>query len=177
MDGLRAERLTHNGRRDETMKQNTAGALYAIAARRMAAAGSEMPCSAAVFTVLSQAEPEQVRYPLLAGLENADFLEAAFLLLLERPVDAETRAAWSRRYDLPRPQFQTAVLRSVLHSQEYTAHMFSRPLTGCPLPLTDANAGVRVQVAAQPMPERLLRIYRRMPGPMKRLAKKLAGKE
>lgn len=159
------------------MKQNTAHALYAIAERRMTQAGAQMPCSAAVFAVLAQAEPDCVRYPLMRGLNNPDFLEAAFLLLLERPVDPDTKAAWSRQFDLPQTQFQTAVLRSVLHSPEYAAHIFSRPLIDCPLPLTDANMGVKVQVAAQPMPERLLRMYQKMPKPMKKLAKKIAGKE
>jgi len=160
------------------MKKQTVGALYAIAAQRMAAAGCEMPCSAEVFAVLSQAEPDRVPYPALSGLCNADFLEAAFLLLLERQVDPDTRTAWQKQFALPSRQFQTAVLRSVIHSPEYAAHLFARPLTDCPLPLTDAEtAAVRVQVAAQPMPERLLRMYRRMPKPMKKLAKKLAGKE
>ena len=149
--------------------------LYQLTAARMDAASQEMPCSEAVFAVLTDARPDCVSYSAMAGLSNLDFLEAAFLLLLQRPVDDAAKKSWSAKLSLPRTEFQTAVLRAVLHAQEYQQHL--RPLTGCPLPLADDAARIHVQVTAQPMPARLLRIYRKMPRPVQILAKKIAGKE
>ena len=60
--------------------------LYGIAAERMQAANRQMPCSEAVFSVLTAAAPDAVSYPAMAQLGNADFLEAAYLLLLGRPL-------------------------------------------------------------------------------------------
>ena len=57
-----------------------ARAIYHIAADRMQAAGQKMPCSEAVFSVMTNAAPDTVSYRQLAGLDNADFLEAAYML-------------------------------------------------------------------------------------------------
>lgn len=149
--------------------------IYQLADTRMQSAGGTMPCSEALFAALAVQAPDAVDYPALAALENADFLEAAFLLLLTRPVDEGTKNAWQPRIaGLQKEEFQTAVLRSVLRSAEYQQHQI--PLLRCPLPVTEATPQISVQVAPQQMPERLVRVYRKLPAPMKKLAKKLAGK-
>lgn len=151
-----------------------ARALYRLAAERMQAAGCEMPCSEAVFSVLTAASPEGVSYAALEQLENADFLDAAYLLLLERPIDAPARKAWQEQLSLPAPEFRTRVLTTILRSAEYQQHRI--PLTGCPLPLAE-DQGQNLLISAQALPERLVRMYQKMPRPMQQLAKKIAGKE
>lgn len=149
--------------------------IYRLAEERIEAAEGKMPCSAALFEALAAQRPDAADYALLADLNNADFLEAAFLLLLCRPVDDGTKAAWQPRTESLAPaEFQTAVLRSVLRSAEYQQHQI--PLLHCPLPVTDSTPQIQVQVAAAQMPDRLVRVYRKLPAPMKRLAKKIAGK-
>ena len=151
-----------------------ARAVYGIAAERMQQAGAEMPCSENVFAILNAAQPDAVRYDEIAALGNADFLEAAYYLLLRRPLDAPSRADWQGKLAQPEPQFQTLVLKTILHSAEYQQHRV--PLTGCPLPLAE-ESGQNLMIAAQAMPERLVRLYQKMPRPVQKLAKKLAGKE
>ena len=151
-----------------------ARAVYGIAAERMAQAGAEMPCSENVFAVLTAAKPDAVQYKEIAALSNADFLEAAYYLLLRRPLDAPSRTDWQSKLSLPETAFHTLVLKTVLHSAEYQLHRI--PLTGCPLPLAEEN-GQNLIIAAQAMPERLVKMYQKMPRPMQKLAKKLAGKE
>ena len=94
--------------------------IYKLAESRIEAAGAKMPCSAALFEALAAQRPDSVDYTLLKDLDNRDFIEAAFSLLLGRPLDDATRAAWQDRTDsMPQEQFRTAVLRSVLRSPEY----------------------------------------------------------
>ena len=149
-------------------------AVYGIAAERMHQAGAEMPCSEDVFAVLTAAQPDAVRYDEIAALGNADFLEAAYYLLLRRPLDAPSRADWQGKLSEPAPQFQTLVLKTILHSAEYQRYRI--PLTGCPLPLAE-ESGRNLMIAAQAMPERLVKMYQKMPRPMQKIARKIAGKE
>lgn len=148
--------------------------LYRLAAERMHAADCEMPCSEDVFAVLTAAAPDGIPYAALAHLENADFLEAAYLLLLERPLDEAARKSWQEQLSLPAEDFRTRVLTTVLRSAEYQHHRV--PLYGCPLPLAE-DQGQNLLISAQALPERLVRMYQRMPRPMQKLAKKIAGKE
>lgn len=149
--------------------------IYRLADQRIRAAGSEMPCSEELFTALAAVTPGTFDYPLLANLNNGDFLSAAFQLLLERPLDDGTRAAWQDRIaSLPAEEFHTAALHSVLCSDEYRQHQVL--LLRCPLAITEEAQPVQVQIATSRVPDWLMRVYRRLPAPLKKLAKKLAGK-
>ena len=149
--------------------------LYGIAAERMQTAGREMPCSEAVFSVLTAAAPDAVSYPALEQLNNSDFLEAAYLLLLGRPVDEPSRAVWQAQFSLPEQAFRTAVLKTIVTSAEYQKHRI--PLRGCPLTLSEDEPDQNLLISAQAMPERLVKMYQHMPRPLQKLAKKIAGKE
>lgn len=149
--------------------------LYGIAAERMQAAQRDMPCSDAVFSVLTAAAPDAVSYPAIAQLGNADFLDAAYLLLLDRPIDAPALALWQPQFELSTQDFQTAVLKTIIRSSEYQKHRI--PLIGCPFTLADDEPQQNLLVSAQTLPPRLVRIYQRMPRFLQKLAKKIAGKE
>ena len=151
-----------------------ARAIYRIAADRMQAAGQEMPCSEAVFSVMTNAAPDTVSYRQFAGLDNADFLEAAYMLLLGRPLDDPSRASWQGSLPLPQTEFRTVVLKTIMQSGEYKKNRI--PLTDCPFRLSD-GAQQNLLISAQAMPQRLVRMYQKMPRFMQKLAKKAAGKE
>ena len=149
--------------------------LYGIASERMHAANRQMPCSEAVFSVLTAAKPDAVSYPAMAKLGNADFVEAAYLLLLGRPIDEPSRATWQAQFAQPEQEFRTTVLKTIIQSGEYQKHRI--PLTGCPLSLSEDEPDQNLLISAQAMPERLVRIYQKMPRFLQKLAKKIAGKE
>ncbi len=148
--------------------------LYRLAAGRMQAAGSEMPCSEEVFSLMTAASPDAVSYPAMRTLSNPDFLEAAYMLLLGRPVDEPSREVWQGSIPLPQTEFQTLVLKTIVQSAEYRKHPV--PLMGCPLTLSDGEQQ-NLLISAQAMPERLVKMYQKLPRPMQKLAKKIAGKE
>lgn len=149
--------------------------LYGIASERMQAAQRNMPCSEEVFSVLTAAAPDAVSYPAMAQLENPDFLDAAYLLLLGRPIDAPAQAAWQPQIELPTQAFRTAVLQTIIRSSEYQKNRI--PLAGCPLTLAEDEPQQNLLVSTQTIPPRLVRIYQRMPRFLQKLAKKIAGKE
>ncbi|MBP0975889.1 MAG: DUF4214 domain-containing protein [Oscillospiraceae bacterium] len=149
--------------------------LYGLAAERMQAAGRQMPCSEAVFSVLTAAAPDAVSYRAMETLNNPDFLEAAYLLLLGRPVDAPSLDVWKAQFSQPEQEFRTAVLKTIITSAEYQKHRI--PLTGCPLMLAEDEPQQNLLISSQALPERLVKMYQHMPRPLQKLAKKIAGKE
>ncbi len=148
--------------------------IYQLAAQRMQAAGQQMPCSEAVFSVMTGAAPDGVSYRQIGHLENADFLEAAYMLLLGRPLDEPSRKTWQSSLSLPKQALQTLVLKTIMQSGEYQKSRI--PLTDCPFPLFDGEQK-NLLISSQALPERLVRIYQKMPRFMQKLAKKAAGKE
>ncbi len=148
--------------------------IYQLAAQRMQAAGKQMPCSEAVFSVMTGAAPDGVSYRQIGHLENADFLEAAYMLLLGRPLDEPSRKTWQSSLSLPKQALQTLVLKTIMQSGEYQKSRI--PLTDCPFPLFEGEQK-NLLISSQALPERLVRIYQKMPRFMQKLAKKAAGKE
>ena len=148
--------------------------IYRIAAERMQTAGAQMPCSEEVFSVMTNAAPDTVSYRQFGHLDNADFLEAAYMLLLGRLLDEPSRQSWQSSLTLPKDAFQTLVLKTIMQSGEYRDKRI--PLTDCPLRLVEGDQQ-NLLISAQAMPQRLVRIYQKMPRFMQKLAKKAAGKE
>ncbi|MBR5723253.1 MAG: hypothetical protein IKX57_06440 [Oscillospiraceae bacterium] len=148
--------------------------IYQLAAQRMQAAGQQMPCSEAVFSVMTGAAPDGVSYRQIGHLENADFLEAAYMLLLGRPLDEPSRKTWQSSLSLPKQALQTLVLKTIMQSGEYQKSRI--PLTDCPFPLFEGEQK-NLLISSQALPERLVRMYQKMPRFMQKLAKKAAGKE
>lgn len=149
--------------------------MFRLAETRMQAAEREMPCSEAVFLVMTGAQPDAVSYRDIESLGNADFLEASYLLLLGRPLDEQAKVVWQESIALPKTEFHTAVLKTIIQSSEYQTQRM--PLTDCPLQLADEEKQQNVLVSAQVLPDRLVRMYQAMPRFMQKLAKKIAGKE
>lgn len=151
-----------------------ARAIYGIADAKMAEHGKKLPVSEDVFSVLTAATPDGVSYPAMKPLGNEDFLDTAFLLLLGRPIDDSTKSAWKGNFPLPKEQFQTAVLNSILGSAEYQRNCI--PLRDCPLAVSLPTPQLTVCVVNQGMPDRLVRVYQKLPQPLRKVAKKIAGK-
>ena len=148
--------------------------IYRIAEKRMQTAGQQMPCSEEVFSVMTNAAPDRVSYRQFGQLCNADFVEAAYMLLLGRPLDEPSRKTWESSLALPQQEFQMLVLKTILRSGEYQKNRI--PLTDCPFPLFDGEQQ-NLLISSQAIPQRLVRFYQKMPRFMQKLAKKAAGKE
>lgn len=158
-----------------TAPTDTALRIYRLAAARLYAADMQPVCTEGVFAVLAALAPDHVSYSLFEGLCNEDFLHAVYYALLGRAIDAAALHRWKMQLHLPKEQFRTAVLHTVLASPEYRIR--SLPLTDCPLPIASAAPQVTITTAVQGLPPRLVRIYRALPPFLQRMAKRIAGKE
>lgn len=152
-----------------------AQAIFAAANDRLLAAGERSICSQAVFCALASTAPDMVSYTLFEDLSNEDVLQAGYLLLLRRPVDAAALAVWRTRLDESPQVFRTALFNSLLSSREYRNHPI--PLSDCPLPLAVAAPQLTLHMANRGLPQRLIRIYQKLPRSLQRVAKRIAGKE
>lgn len=152
-----------------------AKAIFAVADARLQQAGEQPICSQAVFCALASAAPDVISYTLFDDLSNEDVLQAGYLLLLRRPVDAAALAVWSTRYDESPQVFRTALFNSLLSSQEYRSRPI--PLSDCPLPLAVTAPQLTLYMANGGLPRRLVRIYQKLPRSLQRVAKRIAGKE
>jgi hypothetical protein len=112
---------------------------------------------------------------LAAEPDNIRFLHKAFLLLLRRPIDLNTLEVLRAQTEQPVDDFRTGVITGIKSSEEFV-------LSRCILrnnPYTDSTPCSAIPVSGRfssvTLPERLLRIYRKMPAPMKKAAKKILG--
>ena len=157
----------------QTQTEQLARAIYRTAAENMHAAGRTMPCTGDVFAVLTNAHPCFADYGALRGLTNSEFVQAAFVLLLQRPLDEKTAAYWQRQAFRSPRAFQTAVLRAVLSSAEYRQRGI--PLLHCELPVSASPQPDSMEISL-PFSAVLRRMYRRMPAPVRGLIRRAAGR-
>ena len=153
--------------------EQLARAIYRTAAENMYAAGRKMPCTEDVFAVLTDAHPCFADYGALRGLTNSEFVQAAFVLLLQRPLDEQTAAYWQRQAFRHPRAFQTAVLRTILSSAEYRQRGI--PLLHCALPVAASPQTGGAEISL-PFSAYLRRMYRRMPAPVRGLIRRAAGR-
>ena len=95
--------------------------------------------------------------------------------MLQRPIDAGALETISKQANEPVQDFQSGVVSGLKGSDEF---VMSRTILEHNL-YTDnapyAEAPVTGRFSSVPLPERLLRFYRKMPEPMKKAAKKILG--
>lgn len=149
-------------------------AVYDTVSEHMQNAGGELACSKNTFLTWATAAPVEVDLLDLAGEEdNREFLDKAYLLLLRRMVDKDAVEHWEPRLEEPPREFQTNVVRTIINSPEFApAHVRVRNN----LYSTHAAYLGRPRVGGPvAVPERLLRIYHKLPEPVKKAARKLMG--
>lgn len=106
--------------------------------------------------------------------ENSVFLHKAYLAILQRPIDDTALENWEQRLSLPKYEFQQLVITSLVTSQESM---------NCRVKIKNNIFPARVKrtisapqgVSSIPLPEKLLRIYRRQPETFKKIVRKIMG--
>ena len=152
--------------------------LYDIVEQRMQDTGKTLTDTAPkdCCLLLAECPPDRAdALPLCSETDRVQFLHKAYYLLLRRPIDAGTLRTLSAQTEMPDDDFRRNVFNSIKGSEEFA-------LSRCILqndPYADntpyAGASIHSRAASITLPERLLRLYRKMPAPMKKAAKKLLG--
>ena len=151
--------------------------IYNIVNENMQNAGEAFRTPEICFEKITSSDPVTADISELAEIsDNSDFLLTAYRILLQRNIDDNARKSWEERMNLPSPEFQKLVVRSILRSAEF-ANTRIKVKNNI---YSEKNAfggnieGIR-KASSVTMPEKLMNMYRKMPAPVKRAAKKIMG--
>jgi len=127
------------------------------------------------YMYMVQCSPDNVNVPELSDCtDNKTFLETAYMAFLQRPVDDKAFENWKDRFSLPENEFRTAVIHTLVSSQEFANTMITVENniynSGEMAVSGNAVAGSSVR-----WPEKLLRFYRKQPEFVKKVVRKSMG--
>ena len=123
------------------------------------------------------AKPGTVDIMKLSRERNNDtFVKKAYIFMLNRQIDGTALRVWKTHYKLPPEEFQRRVIASIKESDEFFKNqvkmynnIYSENTSfGGSLAGIGRSAGITV-------PERMMKIYRKMPLFMRNAAKKVLG--
>ena len=151
--------------------------IYNIVSENMKNAGGQFQTPQICFEKMISSHPMIADISDLAEItDNSAFLVAIYRILLQRNIDENARKSWEDRINLPAPEFQRLVVRSILRSAEFAEkrmkvknNIFSEKNA-----FGGSADGIR-KASSVTMPEKLMNVYRKMPAPMKKAAKKIMG--
>ncbi len=136
--------------------------------------GQTLPCAKETFLHATEDDPNSVDIlELSRQKDNAKFLEEAYSRILKRTIDESALQAWNSSLVLPPEEFQALVVHTIVSSEEFSAAHVR--LYNNIYPLQRAFTGAPPAGSPVTMPEKLMRIYRKMPAPMKKAARKMMG--
>ena len=151
--------------------------IYDIVDGNMKNAGQSLHTPKEVTLASAFAVPGKVDILKLSRERNNElFLRKAYQLMLCRPIDKAALKAWRSNYALPTEEFQQTVVYGLKNSEEFyinQVRIYNNIYSenngyGGDISCIGRPAGITV-------PERMLKIYRKMPGFMKNAAKKIMG--
>lgn len=153
--------------------------IYDIVSENIQKAGGNFQTSRICYEKIASSNPVTVDISELAEIkDNNIFLETAYRILLQRNIDENARKSWENRLELPAPEFQKLVTRSIIRSAEFanTKIKVKNNIYSEKNSFGGNIDGIR-KASSVTMPEKLMNMYRKMPAPMKKAAKKIMGVE
>lgn len=151
--------------------------IFDIVNENMEKSGNKFPLSKECCICNSEADPVGVDILKLSmEKDNRIFLENAYNMLLKRHVDSKAIKNWEGRYGLPSEDFQQLVIKSIIKSEEFSLanvkiknNIYSENNSfGGDFSAVKRSSSVTV-------PDKLMSVYRRMPEPLKNMARKVMG--
>ena len=150
--------------------------IFDIVEGRMRDAGMEFGIDRECCTALALQPPGCTDVLALSYEEdNALFLKKAYLAMLSRNIDPGALDAWADRMELPAEEFQAMVVNGLKGSEEFlqAGYRLRNDLYADESLFTGAPAGAGA--GGVTLPEKLMKMYRKMPSPLKKAAKKILG--
>ena len=156
--------------------QEMYSSIYDIVQKNAEAAGSDLETSKDCFLCITASEPSRVDVLKLSEeKDNMAFLSKAYISMLKRIVDPAALDSWKLSADLDPEVFQLHCVNGLKLSEEFflthvrlenNIYATNNPVTGAPA--ATPGAGVAI-------PEKLLRMYHKMPDFMKKAARRVMG--
>lgn len=148
--------------------------LYQKSNANMRASGNAFQHSEAAFLYYAeQNDPGAVDLMKLfkTPASNPDFLEIAYLAVLNRPVDEGAVDVWKRHFSLPENEFRRQLLKTLSKSGEAVLRhkwIYNN--------IYNIKKASRRGTFRARLVQKLYRFYRRMPNGLKALAKRILGR-
>lgn len=155
------------------MEKNIYEKIFDISNENMQKSGNSFVHPKSAFLCYAELDPHKVDLIELSKVkaDNPEFLDIAYINLLNRPVDPDAYQSWKKHFNMPEQQFRTLVIQRLVSSKEATV---------CHKRIYN-NIFVRKKLSAKKdslkskAMEKLLPIYRRLPEKIKAPIRKLAG--
>ena len=146
--------------------------LYDIASENMQQSGNTFTHPKAAFLYYMRNHPHMVDVFQLMKEEasNEDFVEIAYLAILNRLIDEEAKKSWSKQFGLPEQKFRALVVERLMASQECNVchkRIYNNVYAKGRRRKGQGTVGFLVQ--------KLLPVYRRLPQGMKNGIRKVMG--
>ena len=152
-------------------------AVFDAAEENMQKTGKSLGFSKDIVLTAASAEPNTAdMLDLSRERRNDAFLKKAYVALLGRQVDDASLKAWQTQYKLPSEDFQRLVVSSIKNSEDFRSshvklynNIYSENNSYCGvLSAVGRSGGI-------PLRERLVKVYRKMPAPVKNTIKAVMG--
>ncbi len=155
------------------MEKEVYGRLFEITKRKMQQSGKEFthPRAAFLYYLSEKCDEVNLTRLLSADLTNEEFLECAYITLLDRFITDEERENFSEYLVLPKKAFAEIVLRGIMGSDEQKNA--GKRVEGCPESLLRGGS----RESSPGLMEKLLPLYRKLPTGIKKALKRVLGAE
>lgn len=156
--------------------QEMYAAIFDIVEGRMQDAGMEFPIDRECCAGLALQPPGSTDVLALSyEQDNVLFLKKAYITMLSRNIDPGSLEAWKDRTALPREEFQAMVVNGLKASEEFlqAGYRLENDLYADESLFAGSPAGSGA--GGVTLPEKLMKMYRKMPSPLKKAAKKILG--
>lgn len=147
--------------------------IFDISDANMKASGENFSHKKSAFLAYTELDPHKVDLIELfnTSAPNQEFLDIAYITLLNRPAEPEAFQNWKKYFSMPEKQFRSLVIRRIVNSREADVchkriynDIFSKQK------YTESKSVLNSKAVQKLMP-----VYRKMPDKMKSLIKKVAG--
>lgn len=154
------------------MESKICAQLFDIANGNMQQSGNAFTHPKAAFLYYTRNHPHKVDIFQLMKEEasNEDFVEIAYLAILNRPIDEEAKKSWNKQLGLPEKNFRALVIERLTSSQECNVchkRIYNNIYAKKRRSKGQGTVGFLVQ--------KLLPVYRRLPQGMKNGIRKIMG--
>lgn len=155
------------------MENNIYKKIFDISNGNMQKSGNSFTHPEAAFMCYAQLDPHKVNLIELYNVtaSNQEFLDIAYINLLNRPVDPEAFQSWKKHFGMPPEQFRTLVIKRLVTSKEATV-CHKRIYNNIFIQKNGKNKGDSLRSKAM---QKLMPIYKKLPEKIKAPIRKIAG--
>lgn len=154
------------------MENNIYEKIFNISEENMWKSGNKFTHPKSAFMCYTELDPHKVDLIELFKVKasNPEFLDIAYINLLNRPVDPEAYQSWKKHFGMPEKQFRRLVIRRLVTSKEATVchkRIYNNIFVKQKNPQKDSFKGRAIQ--------KLMPVYKKLPESIKAPLRRIVG--